>query len=304
MAVKKTTRKTKDDELFPEIEVESYATEEIRTPSVRTLPTKVVHIEPQEIIGSLNNAVAGVNAVFQLRDNLINEVGQLKEELGIAKDVRVEESKIESLKREQENFKYDYSLRKERLEKDLERLEEERRERIGKMEEDAKANLKTQSDDQTTKLKTQLAEHVLKLKTERDEHERKIKLEREDFDREKTLFAQERTAFEISVKSFEAEKEKIRERLALELNRDNEHHVKVAALNHQKEVEILRSELKLEQANRSKYEVMLTDSRVQNDKLGEQLSTLSREALASASSSSMAGKLKDIISQMTQTNPR
>lgn len=297
----KRTRKTKDEDLFAGEEPQNFVQEELPKISVRN-PARIVHVEPSEIISSLNGAVSSVNSLFQTRDNLIAEIAGLKEEIGTAKEVRVEVARVEALKRDQENFQYDFSLRKQRMEQDLERLEEERREKIARMEDETKEKLKAEADEQALKIKTQLAEHVLKLKTERDEHERRIKLEREDFERARSLFEQEKMAFDERAKVFEGEKLAVRERLVAELNRDNEHQMKVAALNNQREVEILRSQLKLEQSNTVKFETLLTDSRAQNDKLGEQLSTLSREALASASSSAMAVKLKDIVSQLSHAN--
>lgn len=304
MAIKRG-KKVKDDGLFPGELDEEFA-DDTRVvsakaaPVARTAPAgvKAVHIEPSEIISSLNNAVSGINAVFQARDSLVAEVAELKNELAIAKDVRVERARIEDLKREQENFEYDFKLRKERMENELERFEEERREKIGRMEEEARDKIKADADDQAAKIKNQVVEQALKLKTEREDHERKIKLEREDFDRAKNIFELEKVAFDTNLKNFEAEKAAMRDRLVSELNRDNEHQIKLNSLNHQREVEILKSQLKLEQANAGKFEGLLTDSRAQNEKLSEQLSTLSREALASASSSSMAVKLKEIISQM------
>lgn len=299
--VAKRTKRAKEGELFPEC-ADDFV-EEVRPAPVHTVTARATHVEPHEIIAALNNAVSGVNAVFQLRDGLMAEVAEIKNELGIAKELRVEHARIEALKREQESFQYDYNLRKARLEQELDRLEEERQEKIGKMEEDAKDKLKADAEDHAVRLKVQAAEHALKLKTEREDHDRKIKIEREDFERAKSAFEGERSAFDVRLKSFEAEKATVRERLVAELNRDNEHQLKVSALNHQREVEILKSQLKLEQANAGKFESLLNDSRVQNDKLADQLSTLSREALASASSSAMAVKLKDIISQMNPQNP-
>lgn len=294
--VAKRMKRSKEENLFPESAGAGSAGVELSAP-LRTAPVKAAHVEPPEIISALNDAVSGINGVFQMRDALMAELFECKVELGIAGEVRLEQARIEALKREQENFQYDFNLRKARLEQDLERLEEERREKIQGMEEEARTRLKADADDHAARLKAQAAEQALKLKTEREDHERRIKLEREDFERERALFDQERKAFESRLESFEAERSAMRDRLVAELNRDNEHQLKINALNHQREVEILKSQLKLEQANGGKFETLLSDSRTQNDRLAEQLSTLSREALASASSSAMAVKLKEIISQ-------
>lgn len=206
-------------------------------PTFSKSPSKVAHITPENVIGALNSAVAGINSVFQLRDQLQAEVNVLKGELSIGNDVRIESGRLLALKREQEDFLYEFETRKSRLERELKETEEECKNRLKDEEKDHSNKLAALSEEQKVQLKSEVNIHILKLKQEREDHERKIRLEREDVQRE--------------------------------------------------------------QAHRAKFEIMLKDSREQNEKLSEQLTTLSREALSSASTSSMASKLKDIVAQMS-----
>lgn len=273
MPVKKTTRKTTKDIK----EVEDMFADDVPADDAtakagrrRAATVKAAHVEPGEIVAALNEAVSSINVVFQMRDQLMAQVDALKEELKIGGDMRIEQARLDDLRRRQDNYTYDYETRKKRLEEELETREKE---------------------------------HVARLKMERQDHERMLKLEREDFDNERKSFEGERAAFEKRAKEFEQERQKMKERLVEELDRDNAHQMKVVSLNHQNEIEQLKGSLKLQEAHGMKYETLLTEARTQNDKLAEQLSTLSREALASASSSTMASKLQEIVSKMSATGP-
>lgn len=255
----------------------------------RLAPAKISPTNPEDFIRSLNTAVANVQALFQLRDNLFQEITNLKAELEVAQEMKLEKGNLEALKREQDLFDYEFSIKKSRLEKELDLLETERKERLERLEEEHKERLKTQADAQT-----------LKLRLEKEDHERKLKLEREDCERARAQFDREAKEFAENVKRFEAERVKLRESLIEELNRQNAHEQEVARLNHQKELELLKGELKLETANRAKFEMLLKETREQNEKLAEQLASLSREALVSASTASMANKLKDLVTQLAQ----
>lgn len=283
---------TKKDELFETPIVEDAPI------VVKTASPKPIHVIPENIIGALNSAVANVNALFQLRDGLNAEICSLKEELALGCDVKIEHDKLNSLKREQDEFVYEFQIKKNRLEQELKELEDDSRKKLKRDEEEHKTKLAEQVEEQKAQLKAQQDTQNLKLKLDREDHERRIKLEREDWQREQTQFAAEKVGFGSRQKALEEKTATLREELKKELDRDNAHAIEVLKLNHQKETELLKSELKLEQAHRVKFEVLLKETRELNEKLSEQIATLSREALSSASTSSMASKLKDIVTQM------
>ncbi|MBI4367068.1 MAG: hypothetical protein HY543_09640 [Deltaproteobacteria bacterium] len=137
------------------------------------------------------------------------------------------------------------------------------------------------------------------MKVEREEHDRRLKLEREDFQRIKGQLEIERTAVAERCTAVETEKAALRESLAQELNRDNAHRLEIEQLRHQRDLDMIRGELTLEQAHRAKYEQLLQEARQQNERLAEQLTVLSREALASAGNAAMASKLKEVVGQLS-----
>lgn len=272
--------------------------DDVQTIEPRPSVSKVVHITPENVIGSLNSAVAGINSVFQLRDQLQTEVNVLKEELSIGNDIRIESGRLDAIKREEEEFLYDYQIRKTRSERELKEMEDDQKNRLNTEEEEHANKLTSQAEEQKTQLKIEANAHALKLKQEREDHERRIKLEREDIQREQAQLAQEKTLLAQEQKKLEALRTSLKDELAKELNRDNAHAIEVLKLNHLKELELVRGELKLEQAHRVKFETLLKEAHEQNEKLSEQISSLSKEALSSASAASMAAKLKDLVSQM------
>lgn len=248
---------------------------------------KITHITSEDFINALNNAVTNVTAIFQLRDQLQTEVAAFKDELEIGREMKLEQSKLETLKREQEEFQYDFQIGKTRLDHELNETEEAHKEKLDRQQEEQKSKLKSETEG-----------HTLKLKLEKEEQERALKREKEDWEREKAQLALEKKAFEESRKALEADRTALRGVLIQELNKDNAHAIEILKLNHQKEVELFNGEIKLERANLSKFETMLKEARVQIEKLSNQLTELSKDALASASTSSVASKLKEIISQM------
>lgn len=290
---KKNIEAKKD--LFGVPEVEEYQTE-TREPS-RVVPQKVLHVTAENIIGALNSAVADVNAVFQLRDHLQMEVNILKDELAIGRETRIENDRLGNVKREQEEFLYEFQIRKTRLERELKDLEDEQAARLKKEDEEHADRLKSALEEHKGQLKAEAVVQSQKLKQEREDHERKIKLEGEDMKRERSQLESEVNLIADERKKVEQARASLREELAKELNKDNEHALEVLKLNHLKEMEIVKAELRLEQASRTKFEAMLQESKKHIEKLNEQIATLSREALASASSASMASKLRDIITQ-------
>lgn len=243
----------------------------------------------KDFVGALNTAVSNVQSLFQLKEQLTSEIDDLKAQLKVGADMKLEQENLQDLKREEEIFEYEFSLKKERLEKELALLETDKKKKFQEMEEEQKEKLKTQAET-----------HALKSKIEKEEYERKQKLEREDFQRELAQLEKNKKTFEAQQKDFEAEKTRLRDTLVKELNRDNTHEKELLKLNHQKEIEVLKGELKLVESARIKFETLLQETRLQNEKLSEQLSQLSREALTSASNASMAVKLKDIVSQLAQ----
>lgn len=266
--------KTKKGAAIQEEDFEEEKTK--RVVPARTIPLKATPITPEEFIGNLNNAVSNVTAIFQLREQLLAEVGLLKEELAIGREMKLEKAKLESLKREQDEFLYEFQINQSRLERELKEKEEEH-----------KVCLKAEADAQ-----------VLKLKLDREEQTRLLKREREDWEREKAQLALEKESFAKQQKAFESERTALRAKLTEELNRDNAHAVELLKLNHQKDIEVLNGELRLEKANFQKFEIMLKEAREQIEKLSNQLTVLSKDALASASTASVASKLKDIIGQL------
>lgn len=73
------------------------------------------------------------------------------------------------------------------------------------------------------------------------------------------------------MKNFDKERENLREVLSKDLSREALHQKELLTLKHQKALELLRSKLKLEQANRAKFETLLQESKVQSEKLAERL---------------------------------
>lgn len=270
-----------------EDEVECDATPKASPAPSRPLSTKQNPVTTDEFIGALNNAVSNITAVFQLRDQLQWEVAALKDELAIGKEIRLEKDRLETVKREEDEFLYEFQIKKTRMERDLKEDETRREEGLAQQAEEQRTSLKMEADAQ-----------ALKLKLEKDDQVRILKREREDWEREKSQLVVEKGAFDAKQKLLEDDRTTLREKLAKELNRDNAHAIEVLKLNHQKDIELLKGELNLEHAHRAKFETMLSEAKEQVEKLGDQLSTLSREALASASSASVASKLKDIVSQM------
>lgn len=275
-----------------ELEMECDAVPKELPPSSRPLSTKQNPVTTDEFIGALNNAVSNITAVFQLRDQLQWEVATLKDELTIGKEIRLEKDRLETIKREEDEFLYEFQIKKTRMERGLNEDEERHEEGLAQQVEEQRASLKMEADAQ-----------VLKFKLEKEDQTRILKREREDWEREKSQWITEKAAFDAKKELLEDERTTLREKLAMELNRDNAHAIEVLKLNHQKDIELLKGELNLEQAHRSKFETMLKEAKDQIEKLGDQLSTLSREALASASSASVASKLKDIVGQMPMVQP-
>ncbi len=261
------------------------------TPKSELAKKKVTSLQPTEIIDVLNNTVSSLNNIFQKRDQLFLEVEQLKQELNIGNEMRLEEARLKALKREQEEFNYQFNIKKKRMEDELVNLEKSTRAQVEQL-----------AENKENKLAAKEAEHAQRLRNEKEEHQRVLKNEKEDFEREKKLFENEKAVFKLEQKALAEEKEKMRERLIAELNMENEHRIKLADLDHQKQQEILQSELKLEKAHRSKFETLLAEAKQHNEKLAEQISGLSKEALASASSSNINARLKEIIGHVPNMN--
>lgn len=282
MAVRRTKKSTVADIETPLL---TEASETLRGVKEATI-TKLAPTTAEDFVRVLNTAVTNVHAVFQLRDQLHTELDALKAQLGLGRAMLLDHDRLRTMKQEQEIFDYEFGVKKERREKELDQMEEERRERWEAVEEEQKEKLKTVADAQ-----------ALKLRLEREEHERRLQLEGEDGARLRGQLERERQDFVVQQQAFDAERTRLRETLVNELNKENVHAQEVATLQYQRELELLKGELKLEQANRQKFETLLQEAKSQNDRLTDLLSQLSREALASASSAAMAAKLKELVSE-------
>lgn len=273
MPVKRSKKGTEAKSMVSELPLTGEMEEISPTPT----PIRRGPVSSQEFVRLLNQAVADVHAIFQSRERLQEEIATLRTQLQIGEELRLEKEAVEQVRRQKEVLEYEFATKRERLEKELQEREDEEKEKW-----------KAQADGQ-----------VLKLKIEREEQDRRLKLEREDFHRIKEQLEVERTTIVERFKTVEMERAALRESLVQELNRDNAHRLEIEQLRHQREVDIVRGELTLEQAHRAKYEQLLQEARQQNERLAEQLTVLSREALASAGNAAMASKLKEVVGQLS-----
>ena len=281
MATKKPKKSTEEKS-------EAVLTDVAVAPAKVVPATRIGPATPEEFIRALNAAVANVQGLFQLRETLQQDLADLKQALQCGQEMKLERDKLAVCQRELEEFEYAFSVRKERREKELDQLEEERKSHWQQTEEEQKERLKSQVETQT-----------LKLRLEKEDHERRLKLERDDLQRSLNQFEIEQKAFATSQADLEVERARIREQLTQDLNRDYVHAKEVAELHHQREVELLKGEIKAANATIAKLESLVQETREQNEKLAEQMANLSREALASANTAAMAVKLKDLVAQMT-----
>ncbi|MBI4367067.1 MAG: hypothetical protein HY543_09635 [Deltaproteobacteria bacterium] len=92
------------------------------TPAMPT-PIRRGPVSPQEFVRLLNQAVADVHAIFQLREQLQEEIATLRTQLQIGEEFRLEKEGVEQVHRQKEVLEYEFATKRERPERELQERE-------------------------------------------------------------------------------------------------------------------------------------------------------------------------------------